>query len=91
MAKAAPSKTSGTNFGQSTRADRRITSSVPAYKIIFTPEALADLQALHAYVAVDSADNAARLVERILDTIEAWRTCPVASRRSAPAAGYLTS
>jgi len=46
------------------------------FKIIFMPRALSDLEKIHAYIAHDSHDNAARLVTRILDAIELLKTAP---------------
>ena len=42
---------------------------MPPYRVIVAPEAIADLEALHAYISADSPDNAARTVQRILDAV----------------------
>lgn len=62
---------------------------MPAYKVILTPEALDDLGAIHAHIAADSADNAARMAERILDMVESLTDFPqrfavVRTRRTLP-------
>jgi plasmid stabilization system protein ParE len=49
---------------------------MPAYKIIITPEALANLEAIHEYIAADSPDNAARMIERILDAAHSLEDMP---------------
>ena len=64
-------------------------SPVPTHKVILLPEALADLQSIHAYISADSPDNAARMIERILDAIEALAESPrrfatVRTRRKLP-------
>ena len=46
------------------------------YRVIIAPEASADLTAIHSYVAQDSPENAARMVERILDAIETLKIMP---------------
>jgi plasmid stabilization system protein ParE len=46
------------------------------YQIIIAPDAARDLVEIHAYIATDSAENAARLVERILKSIELLKTVP---------------
>lgn len=40
---------------------------MPAYKIIFTPEAVANLETIRDHIAADSAENAARMIERLLE------------------------
>ena len=60
-----------------------------AYKVILTPAALDDLSAIHAYIAPDSPGNAARMAERILDTIDSLSELPhrfpvVRTRRKLP-------
>jgi plasmid stabilization system protein ParE len=62
---------------------------VPAYKVILTPEALADLTAIHGHISADSPDNAARVAERILDLIDSLADMPqrfalVRTRRRLP-------
>ena len=47
-----------------------------AYRSIISPEAAADLAALHAYIGQDSEDNAAKMVERILAAIETLKALP---------------
>jgi plasmid stabilization system protein ParE len=57
----------------------------PAFRIILSPEAGGDLQAIYDYVAQDSPTNAAKLVGRLLDAIESLATFPhrtVAEHRS---------
>jgi toxin ParE1/3/4 len=46
------------------------------YRLIISPEASEDLQALHGFIARDSPDNAARMVERILEAIEKLKLFP---------------
>ena len=55
------------------------------FRIILSPEAGGDIQAIYNYVAQDSATNAAKLVGRLLDAIDSLATFPhrtVAERRS---------
>lgn len=49
---------------------------MPSYKVILLPEALSDLEALHAYIAKESPDNAAKVAGRILDAIEKLALMP---------------
>ena len=49
---------------------------LPRYRIIISPEAAADLQAIHDYIAADSRDHAARMVGRILASIETLKGAP---------------
>jgi plasmid stabilization system protein ParE len=56
-----------------------------AFVAIISSEAAADISALHAYIAQDSPDNAKRMVNRILASIENLTTFPhrtVFQRRS---------
>jgi plasmid stabilization system protein ParE len=56
-----------------------------AYRISISPEAAADLYAIHDYIAQDSFDNAARMVGRILDAIDRLKSLPhraIARRQS---------
>jgi plasmid stabilization system protein ParE len=46
------------------------------YRLILSPQASADLIRLHSYISRDSADNAAKTVERILNAVEGLRTVP---------------
>jgi plasmid stabilization system protein ParE len=46
------------------------------YRAIISREASADLQALHRYIARDSTNNAAKMVERILTAIESLQIAP---------------
>jgi len=46
------------------------------YRIIISPEASADLDAIHAYIAQDSSDNAAKMVQCILTAIERLKVVP---------------
>jgi toxin ParE1/3/4 len=48
----------------------------PAFKIILSPEAATDLQAIYEYIAQDSPRNAANLVGKLLDAIESLNTFP---------------
>jgi plasmid stabilization system protein ParE len=47
-----------------------------SYRVILSPEAAADLQALYDYIALDSPQNAATMVGRLLDAIESLETFP---------------
>ena len=47
-----------------------------AYRTIISPEAAADLAALHGYISQDSPDSAAGMVERLLEAIETLKTLP---------------
>jgi len=46
------------------------------FRVILSPEAAADLEAIHAYISKDSAENAAKMVGRILDAIAKLETFP---------------
>jgi toxin ParE1/3/4 len=46
------------------------------YRIRLSPEASADIHALHAYIAQDSPDNAADMVARIFASIDLLKTFP---------------
>jgi plasmid stabilization system protein ParE len=46
------------------------------YRVSISPEASADLQALHGFIAQDSPDSAARMVERILSAIGTLSSFP---------------
>ena len=46
------------------------------FHLIMSPKAAADLQAIHAVISKDSADNAAKMVGRILDAITALEILP---------------
>jgi plasmid stabilization system protein ParE len=46
------------------------------YRVNLTAEALADLRAIYEYVSIDSPQNAAELVERILDTADSLNLMP---------------
>jgi plasmid stabilization system protein ParE len=46
------------------------------YRVIITPRAGADLQAIYDYIAKDSAANAAGMVERILNALEPLKQFP---------------
>ena len=55
------------------------------FHLILSPEAAADLEAIHQYISQDSPVNAAKLVGRILDAIETLDSFPhrnVVTRRS---------
>jgi toxin ParE1/3/4 len=47
-----------------------------AYRAIMSPEAGADLAAIHSYISRDSKNNAAKMVERILEAIESLKETP---------------
>lgn len=47
-----------------------------AFRIILAPQAAADIEAIHDYIAQDSPANAALLVERILDAISRLAETP---------------
>jgi plasmid stabilization system protein ParE len=47
-----------------------------AYRVIISPEASTDLQTIHAFIANDSPNNAATMIERILDAIELLKEVP---------------
>jgi toxin ParE1/3/4 len=47
-----------------------------AYRLIISPEASENLNALHAFIAEDSPQNAARMVERILTSIDNLKIFP---------------
>lgn len=46
------------------------------YHLIMSPQAAADLQAIHEYISLDSPQNAARVVGRILDAIDKLEIVP---------------
>jgi plasmid stabilization system protein ParE len=46
------------------------------YRVILSPEAAADLQSLYDYISLDSPQNAARMVGRLLDAIGSLETFP---------------
>ena len=48
----------------------------PAFRIILSPEAAADLQAIHEYISHDSPRNAARMVDRILEAVAKLEIIP---------------
>jgi addiction module RelE/StbE family toxin len=50
-------------------------------RIRWTPTALGDLESLHAYIAEENPEAAARTVERILLGIEAFRRHPDLGRK----------
>ncbi|MGA2440525.1 MAG: type II toxin-antitoxin system RelE/ParE family toxin [Tepidisphaeraceae bacterium] len=47
-----------------------------AYRVIISPEAAANLLALHAFIAQNSPANAAKMVDRILAAVETLKTVP---------------
>jgi plasmid stabilization system protein ParE len=53
-----------------------MTAMPGSYRIIISPQASADLAALHAYIARNSPDNAARMVKQLLVAIETLRIFP---------------
>jgi plasmid stabilization system protein ParE len=52
-----------------------------AYRVILTPEALADLEGIAEYIRQDSPANAAAMVETILDAMESLATMPRRCKR----------
>ena len=46
------------------------------YRVRITPQALSDLELIHAYIARDSPQSAASVLERILDAIESLEIFP---------------
>ncbi len=46
------------------------------YRVRVTPRALSDLQSIFDYIAQDSPDNAAGMIERILDAIDGLEFMP---------------
>src|SRR5438034_10439497 len=46
------------------------------YRVRLTPQALSDLEGIHAFIAKDSPRNAASMLERILDTIDSLEIFP---------------
>jgi toxin ParE1/3/4 len=50
--------------------------SEPAYHIILSPEAGADIEAIHEFIGKTSPQNAAAMVGRILDAITSLETFP---------------
>lgn len=58
----------------------------PSFRVRLTRQALSDLEAIHASIARDSPQNAAAMVERILDSIDLLEVFPhrtVVERQSA--------
>jgi len=47
-----------------------------SYHLILSPQAAAELTAIHEYISKDSPDNAARMVGRILDAIDTLELFP---------------
>ena len=47
-----------------------------AYRIFITPRACRDIEAIYNYIAQDSPVNAAAMVKRILDALEALKQSP---------------
>ena len=46
------------------------------YQLIISPEAMADMEAIRAFIALDSTEHARRMIERILVSIELLKTVP---------------
>jgi plasmid stabilization system protein ParE len=46
------------------------------YRVSTSPQAEADIQLLHDYIAADSPKNAARMVDRILEAIQSLKLFP---------------
>jgi toxin ParE1/3/4 len=49
---------------------------MPAFHVIISPEAATDLQELHDFISLDSPQNAAKMVGRILDAIATLEIVP---------------
>ena len=49
---------------------------IDRFRIIILPEALGDLARIYAHISEDSPDNAAGMIERILDSIELLKIFP---------------
>jgi plasmid stabilization system protein ParE len=49
----------------------------PRYRIEYAPKAKAELTAIHDYIAQDSAQNAANMIEKILHAIDGLDTFPM--------------
>ena len=50
------------------------------HKVVWSPEAVDDVEAIADYIARDSEFYARAVVSRILDAAEAWATYPLAGR-----------
>jgi plasmid stabilization system protein ParE len=46
------------------------------YRVRLTAQALADLEAIHAFIAKESAQNASSMIEQILDAIDLLEIFP---------------
>ena len=46
------------------------------FRVRLTPQALADLEEIHAFISRDSPQNAALMIERILDSIDLREVFP---------------
>lgn len=51
-----------------------------AYRVVWSPRAVEDLEAIAQYIAVDSSANAAAVVKRILNTARHLSRFPFAGR-----------
>ena len=60
---------------------------LPRYRVRLTSQALSDLEEIHASIARDSPQNAASMLERILDSIDLLEVFPhrtVVERQASP-------
>ena len=48
----------------------------PRFRVRLTPQALSDLEEIHAVISRDSPQNAASMIERILDSIDLLELFP---------------
>jgi addiction module RelE/StbE family toxin len=46
------------------------------YALLITPRALKDLEQIHAYISIDSPQNASGMIERLLDSLEPRKRFP---------------
>src|ERR1700733_3408289 len=46
------------------------------YRLIMSPRAFSDLEEIHKYISADSVDNAAKVIDRILDALDALMRAP---------------
>ena len=46
------------------------------YRLVISPGVYTDLAEIHKYISKDSADNASKMIGRILDAVEAIRIAP---------------
>jgi len=48
----------------------------PIYRVILSAEALADLEGISAWITGDSAEAAAKVIERLLDDVDSLQQFP---------------